>query len=154
MRIPATLIAVAMSIAPLTPAPRCQNTSAAPSISAVRGMPACDGVISVIRLSDISAGGSMQKFTAAVAAQQAWYAGRGYSDVIIATPLVVRDPATGTTSYSDKHVLTYHFIKPGNGAPETDDDWTAFVKMFADTSTVSATYITCMPKPAAPAAMN
>jgi hypothetical protein len=117
-------------------------------------MPACDGLISIIRLSDITANGSMEKFMAAAAAQQAWYANRGYSDVIFATPLVQYDPETAETSYSGKHALTFHYIKPNNGVPQTDADWDAFVKLYADNSTVRATYISCVPKVGAPASMK
>jgi len=155
VRIPTTLIALAVFFATFASASRCQTAPPTPPLtSAVRGMPACDGLISIIRVSDITASGSMEKFMAAVAAQQAWYARRGYSDVIFATPLVVHDPETGAVSYSDKHVLTYHYIKPGNGGMEPDDDWNAFVEMFADTSMVRATYISCVPKSGAPAAMK
>jgi hypothetical protein len=43
-----------------------QNAPAAPT------MPACDGVLSIVRLSEVTPTGSMDKLMAAVAAHQAW----------------------------------------------------------------------------------
>jgi hypothetical protein len=45
----------------------------ATSAFAQTDMPACNGDLTVVRVSQITPGGSMQKFMAAVAAHKAWY---------------------------------------------------------------------------------
>ena len=116
--------------------------------------PACNGVISVVRVSEIPATGSMDKFMAAVAAHQAWYASHGYSDVVVAAPIMERDPQTHVESYSKKQVLTLHYEKPGTASPTHDAAWDAYVKMYSETSTIKETTVACVPMAAAPASMK
>jgi hypothetical protein len=149
MRIPATLIAFALLCAPLAPMAAGQNAPASPA------MPACDGLINVVRLSEITPTGSIDKFMAAVAAHQAWYASHRYPDVIVAARILERDPQTHAESYSDKQVLTFHYIKPDNTAPlKHDAEWDAYIKMYNETSTIKETYVVCVPMAAAPASMK
>jgi hypothetical protein len=148
MRISTALIALALLSASLTPMTSGQNAPAAPA------MPACDGVINIFRISDITPGGSMGKFMAAVAAQQDWYKSHGLSDVIFAARLISRDPQTHAESFAENEVATYHYIKSANGSTPHDAAWDAFVKMFSDTSTIKETYVQCVPMAGAPASMK
>jgi hypothetical protein len=138
MRILATLTVLATLCAPVshsqTPAP-------------AGAMPACDGAMAIVRLSEITPGGSMDKFMAAVAAHQAWYTSHGFpDDLIYVTHVIVRDPATKSYSYSDKQILTYHFMPKTNAAePKHDDAWDAYVKLYQATSTIKEGYLTCVP---------
>jgi len=149
MRIHAALTALALLCAPLAPMAGGQNAPAAPA------MPACDGVINIVRLSEITPTGSMDKFMAAVAAHQAWYSSHGYSDVIVAARILERDPQTHAESYSEKQVLSFHYIKPDHGpSPKHDEAWDAYVKMYSETSSIKDSYVACVPLAAAPASMK
>jgi hypothetical protein len=96
-------------------------------------MPACDGVVNIFRVSEITPGGSMEKFMAAVAAQQEWYKSHGFPDVIFAARVISRDPQTHAESYAQNEAVSYHYMKPGGANPQHDAAWDAFVKMFSDT---------------------
>lgn len=117
-------------------------------------MPACDGVTNIVRLSEITPTGSMDKFMAAVAAHQAWYKSHGLSDVIVAARVLQRDPQTHAFSYSDKQVLTFHYEKAGGPPPTHDADWDAYVKMYNETSSIKETTVVCVPLVAAPASLR
>jgi hypothetical protein len=148
MRIPVTLTALALLCPAIALAANGAQAPAPPQ------MPACDGVIEVVRLSEIPATGSMDKFMAAVNAHQAWYSSHGFSDVVVAGRIVERDPQTHAESYSDKQVLTFHYIKPGGAAPTHDAAWDAYVKLYNETSTIKDTTVACVPLAAAPASMK
>jgi len=119
MRIPAILTAMILLCPLLAPA---ASGAQAPASSS---MPACKGVYNILRVSEITPGASMQNFMAAVAAQQEWYKSHGFSDVIFAAPVIVRDPATHAESYSNSEMITYHYIAPGKPAPMHDASWDA-----------------------------
>lgn len=148
MRIPAALTALALLTASLTPMTSGQMAPATPA------MPACNGVVNVFRISDITPGGSMEKFMAAVTAQQEWYKNHGLPDVIFAARVIARDPQTHAQSYAENEVATYHYIKSATGPTPHDAAWDAFVKMFSDTSTIKETYVQCVPMAGAPASMK
>jgi hypothetical protein len=121
----------------------------ATSAIAQNEMPACDGDITVVRVSQIKPGGSMQGFLAAVAAHKEWYRSHGFKDnEIMASRVLVMDHTTGAIKYSDTEVLTYHFRPPGMGnAPGRGDaSWNAYVKLYRENSDIKSEYITCMPK--------
>lgn len=147
MRIPVLLTALALLCTPLMPAAGGQST-------ATREMPACNGVLNIVRLSEITPAGSMDKFMAAVTAHQAWYKSHGYPDVIFAAPVLERDPQTHAFSYSTKEALTYHYMKPDGEPTKRDAAWDAFVKMYNETSTIKETYLNCVPAEGAPASMK
>jgi len=155
MRIPAILTALALLCAPLVPVNLGHCAPAMPAPQATpAAMPACDGLLSITRISEITSTGSMDKFMAAVAAHQAWYASHGYSDVIFAARVMTHDPQSGPFSYSDKQVMTFHYIKPGGAPPTHDAAWDAYVKLYSDTSTIKETTLSCVPMVGAPASMK
>src|SRR5581483_9287506 len=118
-----------------------------PSVFAQNKPPACDGDITVVRVSTIRPG-QLEGFMSAVAAHKAWYRSHGYKDnVIVASRIINRDEKTGAMKYSDAEVLTYHVRPPGGPAePKHDAAWDAYVKQYRETSDIKNQYITCMPK--------
>jgi hypothetical protein len=121
------------------------STPAAFAQTAPAATPACDGTIAVVRVSDIKAE-SMDKFLAAVAAQKDWYASHGLADKIFVTKIIDRSAG----AYSTTQAITYHFYGTASSEPKHDAVWDAFVKMFSESSTIKAGYLTCIPKEMAP----
>ena len=150
MKILPFVVAVALLTMPLALKSTAQM-AAAPAMSA---MPACDSILTIARISEITPTGSMEKLMTAVAAHQAWYASHGFSDVIVAGRILERDPQTHAMTYSDKQVLTLHYEKPSGPPPTHDAAWDAYVKMYNDTSTIKETNVSCIPMAAAPASMK
>jgi len=109
-------------------------------------MPACDGHIAILRVSDVKPG-AMKDFMAAVEAHQAWYRKNGVTDnQIVASRVIMKNEKTGKMEYSNE-VITYHINPPSNDRklPRNDDAWKAYVKMYRDSSTLKTQYITCRP---------
>ncbi|SNT18653.1 hypothetical protein SAMN05421770_10525 [Granulicella rosea] len=102
--------------------------------------PACDGVVVMVRVSEITPGGSAEKFMAAVAAHRAWFKAHGARDNQI---VVARIEDHG--AYSGTKFITYH-INPPATEPVRDAGFDAFVKLYADTSKITESYRTCMPE--------
>ena len=107
---------------------------------------ACDGNITMVRVSAIKAGGTMKNFVAAVDAQRAWYRANGVTDNQL---FVARVIPRGETDYSETDVLSYHVNPPSpDRIPNRGDAaWKAFVKLFQDNSEIKSEFMTCMPKP-------
>jgi hypothetical protein len=126
-----------------------------PAAFAQSAPPACDGSIAIVRHSVIKPEAGMDKFLAAVAAQKAWYQSHGLKeDIVFATKIIDRDPATGKQSYSSTEALTFHYYPSTvGGEPKHDAAWDAFVKLFSDSSTIKDTYFVCVPKPMVPMIM-
>ena len=121
----------------------------ATSAFAQNAMLACDGDITTVRVSHIKPGGSLQKFMDAVAAHKAWYRANGFKDnEIVTSRVMIRDEKTGAMKYSDTEVLSYHIRPPALETIKNRGDaaWTAYVKLYADTSEIKNQYVTCMPK--------
>ncbi|MDR3777186.1 MAG: hypothetical protein P4K97_09845 [Terracidiphilus sp.] len=152
MKILSTLLALTALCAPLSPAAYAQATPA--PAQAQSDVPACEGAYNILRISEITPTGSMEKFMAAVAAHQAWYTSHGYADIVFAARIAERDPQTKTFAYSDKLVMTYHYSKgPGpNGAH--DAAWDAYVKMYNETSTIKESHLNCVPEAGLPASLK
>ena len=111
-------------------------------------LPACNGDVAIVRVSEIKPGG-MKGFMDAVAAHKAWYRANGVTDnVIVASRVIVKDEATGAMKYSDTEVITYHIRPPASDrTPHRGDAaWNAYVKQYKDTSDIKNEYLTCLPK--------
>ncbi len=126
-----------------------------PAAFAQSAPPACDGSVAIVRHSVIKPEAGMDKFLAAVAAQKAWYQSHDRKDdIVFATKIIVRDPATGAQSYSTTEALTFHYYPASaGGEPKHDAAWDAFVKLFSDSSTIKDSYFVCVPKAMAPMIM-
>lgn len=121
----------------------CQISSAL-----AQSMPACDGDVTIVRVSAIKPG-ALQTFMAAVAAHKAWYRDHGFKDnVIVASRVILSDEKTHTSKYSDAEVVTYHLRPPGPAQtqPKHDAAWDAYVKQYRESSDIKSEYVTCMPK--------
>ncbi len=114
------------------------------------GMPACDGDLTIVRVSRIKPGGSMDGFMKAAAAHRAWYrANKITTNEIVTARVIEMDRAAGTSKYSDTEVLQYHIRPPQRPANADDAAWKAYVKQYQDNSEIVSEYMTCMPKPGA-----
>ncbi len=116
--------------------------------------PACEGVYNILRVSEITSTGSMEKFMAAVAAHQAWYTSHGYPDVIFAAKVAQRDPQTKAWAFSDKLVMTYHYSKGPVPHSAQDAAWDAYVKLYNETSSIKETHMNCVPATGVPASLK
>jgi hypothetical protein len=106
--------------------------------------PPCDGMVVITRVSAVKPG-MMSKFLEASAANLAWYRTNGVTTNQIGVGKVAKKDGSG---WSDTEALTYHLNPPGPEVklPRNDAGWKAFVKMFDESSTIKATYVTCAPK--------
>lgn len=151
MRLVTLLTALVLLSAPITAT---SNAQSAPAQSAPMTPPACDGVYNIVRISEITPTGSMDKFMAAVAAHQAWYASHGLPDIVFAARVILRDPQTHAFSFSEKEMVTYHYSKPNNAPTTHDAAWDAYVKLYNETSTIKESYFQCVPAAGAPASLK
>jgi len=107
---------------------------------------ACKGVTVSVRISEITPTGSVEKFMAAAAANQAWYTSHGFKkNQIVVAQISVQDPTTKAWRFSDKKFITYHINPPTSGVVR-DAAWDAYVKLYNDTSKIVESYNTCMPE--------
>lgn len=148
MRIPSAFLVMAALCAVLVSPAAAQTESARPEV------PACDGIYNILRISEITPTGSIEKFMEAVAAHQAWYASHGYPDIVFAARVVERDPGTNTITLSNKTVLTYHYSKGPVPPAAHDAAWDAYVKLYNETSTIKETHMNCVPAAGVPAALK
>jgi hypothetical protein len=106
----------------------------------------CDGRRATVRISDITAAGSVKGFMDAVAAHRAWFFSHGLTkDEITTVPVIVRDDKTKARSYSDKQFLSIHIHGSAGPEPKHDEAYDAFVKMYRDNSDIKYTYDVCLP---------
>jgi hypothetical protein len=108
---------------------------------------ACDGRRATMRISEITATGTVKGFMDAVAAHKAWVSSHGLTkDEITTVPVIVRDEKTKARSYSDKQFLSIHIHGSNAPDPKHDEAYDAFVKMYRDNSDIKSSYDVCMPK--------
>jgi hypothetical protein len=137
MRISSTMLVVAALVSPLWLSQSAKAQAAAPP---------CNGVYTILRISEIKPG-MMPKFLEAVAAQQAYYRHKGLVDQIVLDRVTASARPGGP--YSDTLAITDHILGsslPAENRTEPDDEYKAFVSMYSASSTVKATYYTCQTK--------
>ncbi len=106
----------------------------------------CEGRRATVRVSDITATGSVKGFMDAVAAHRAWVFSHGLTkDEITTVPVIARDDRTKARSYSDKQFLSIHIHGSDGPEPKHDEDYDAFVKMYRDNSDIKSAYDVCLP---------
>lgn len=119
---------------------------AAASAQGDTALPQCEGSYQIVRVSGIKPSGSMDGFLKAVEAHRAWYKSHGFKDNEIRTEKVmVQDPATKNWKYSDQEIMVVH-VRPPQGVKH-DAAWDAFVKQYADNSSIKSEKFVCVPKP-------
>jgi ketosteroid isomerase-like protein len=106
------------------------------------------GEIVTVRFNELTPGGTYEGFKSAAAANQKFYRDRGINgNVQLVGRVMLRDPATGTWSFSPKDVSTAHVNPPmGRGDPN-DPAWKAFVAQYDANSKVSAQRSVCYAPP-------
>jgi hypothetical protein len=120
----------------------------APALAQEHHLPACEGHVAIVRVSEIKPG-MMKDFLAAVEAHKAWYRSNGVmNDDFLISRVIVRDQKTGEYGYSDSEVVTYHINPPEDNPklPRNDAAWKAYQKMYEDSSTVKSITLSCMPQ--------
>jgi hypothetical protein len=106
----------------------------------------CDGRRATVRISEITAAGSVKGFLEAVAAHRAWYFSHGLTkDEIVTVPVIVRDEKTKARAYSDKQFWSMHIHGPAGPEPKHDEAYEAFTKMYRDNSDIKSSYDICLP---------
>jgi len=107
---------------------------------------ACDGRRATVRISEISANGTVKGFMDAVAAHKAWVLSHGSTrDEIVTVPVIVRNDNTHARSYSDRQFWSIHIHGSNDPDPKHDEAYDAFVKMYRDNSDIKAAYDICLP---------
>lgn len=107
---------------------------------------ACDGRRATVRISEITASGTVKGFMDAVAAHKAWVFSHGLTkDEIITVPVIVRDEQTHARSYSEKQFWSVHIHGSNGPEPKHDEAYDAFVKMYRDNSDIKSAYDICLP---------
>lgn len=109
--------------------------------TAAQGPIPCSGEIHIVRVSEIQPG-KMDTFLKAAAAQQAWYKSKGTRDQIIVMRVMTQG-SDKSWSPSETQALTDHISTTDPRNLAHDADYDAFVKLFADSSTIKSTYLTC-----------
>lgn len=109
------------------------------ALLAQQAMPACDGRMSILRLSEIKPG-MMDTFLQAATAQQAWYTKNGSADTIH----VLRVMNGQTHEWSTTEAMSDH-VETG-AQPKQDEGYAAFVKLFQQSSTIKTQWLTCEKK--------
>ncbi len=136
-------LVVAAVLALLTPLAHAQAPTADEQKAAIS---TCAGTLGVVRVSEIKPG-KMDLFLKAVEAQAAWYQSHGLTEhVIYAARISERDAATGTIRDSETQAMSFHFNSLSGPQVPHDAAWNAFVKMFADSSSIKNEYHVCTVK--------
>jgi hypothetical protein len=107
---------------------------------------ACDGRRATVRISEITASGTVKGFMEAVAAHRAWLYSHGLTkDEVTTVPVIVRDEKTKARAYSDKQFWSIHIHGSSDPEPKHDGAYDAFVQMYRAHSDIKAAYDICLP---------
>ena len=121
-------------------------TCSAPLFAQTPAPLACDGHRATVRISEITASGTVKGFMEAVAAHRVWVVSHSLvKDQIVTVPVIVRDDKTHTRSYSDKEFWSIHIYGSNDPEPKHDDAYDAFVKMYRANSDIKSAYDICLP---------
>ena len=128
---------------------RAETPAAAPAAPTAAPALACDGQFAILYHSKIKPGGSLDKFTEAVKAQEAWYRAQGITDnKFVVARVVVTDKATKQQSYATDEVYNLHINPPksdrypkGKDAPKAD-----YLAQFKANATLVDKKTICLPK--------
>ncbi|TCO69139.1 hypothetical protein [Chromatocurvus halotolerans] len=124
--------------------------TAALLVSSVTTAETCDGVISILRISDYVEGGSEAGLKEASLAHQKWYRDNGVSDnEQIVVPLMKYDEESDSLLSDSTRVATLHVNAPaGEPADEAkgDEGWDQFVALYGQNTSVKEQYFLCLPE--------
>ena len=110
----------------------------------------CDGVPSILRISNYLPGGSEQGLRDASKAHEDWYRKNGVdaNDQFV-IPILDVDPQTDEITKNKNRVATLHVNSPASIASRKNQDdisWKAFLKMYAANTDVQETIFLCLPQ--------
>ena len=110
----------------------------------------CDGVISILRISDYVEGGSEAGLKEASIAHQQWYRDHGISDnEQVVVPLMKYDEESDSLLSDTTRVATLHVnALAGDPADEAkgDEGWEQFVAQYNQNTSIKEQYFLCLPK--------
>lgn len=118
-------------------------------ISSIAAAETCDGVVSILRISDYVEGGTEVGLKEASIAHQQWYRDKGVSDnEQVVVPLMKYDEASDSLLNDATRVATLHVNSPaGRPADEAkgDEGWEEFVALYDKNTSVMEQYFLCLP---------
>ena len=100
----------------------------------------CSGSVDVLRVSKVKPG-QMALFLKASQDQEAWYKSHGLKDSFTVPRVFPAGSKAGTPVGADTAITLHTNTDPKR--PANDAGWNAFVKEFADASTIETQYIVC-----------
>lgn len=119
-------------------------------VSSVTAADTCDGVVTILRISDYVEGGSEAGLRDAAIAHQQWYRDHGVSDnAQVVVPMMKYDEASDGLLSDSTRVATLHVNAPaGEPADEAkgDEGWEQFVALYEQNTSVTDRYFLCLPK--------
>ena len=118
-------------------------------ISSITMAQSCDGVISILRISDYVEGGSEAGLKEASIAHQQWYRDNGVSDnEQVVVPLMKYDEESDSLVSDSTRVATFHVNAPaGDPADEAkgDEGWEQFVVQYSQNTSIKEQCFLCLP---------
>ena len=117
--------------------------------SAVSVSFACEGIVSILRISNYVEGGTESGVRAASDQHNAWYRERGATENLqIVVPMLDYDADADAIVDDTSRVATLHINAPAGAVTDPfkgDTDWQAFVEQYSNNTDVSDTYFLCLP---------
>jgi len=117
--------------------------------SVVSTSAACDGVVSILRISNYVEGGSETGVRAASDQHNAWYRERGVTENLqIIIPMLDYDADADAIVDDTARVATLHINAPAGDSTDPvkgDAAWQAFIEAYSANTAVTDTYILCLP---------
>ena len=108
---------------------------------------ACNGEMTVVRVSKLKPGATLAQFEDAVHDHMAWYRSHGFTqNTQVIGKLVKRDPATRAPVYATDEVVTIHRNSPMGSAVKPDAAWDAYVAKYRKVSDIESEVYACIPK--------
>lgn len=107
--------------------------------------PCSSGHTAIVRVSELTATGSIAGFNKAVDDHAKWYASHGYKDKIFAAPIMTYDSAKNTLTPSPKQIMTFHLNSVEVPKDKHDAAWDAYVAEYRANSNIKSTTFVCYP---------
>jgi len=109
----------------------------------------CDGVITIVRISNYVTGGSETGLRTASAAHQKWYRENGASENQQIVAPLLKYGETDTLMVDKDRAATLHVNYPASTLArenEGNEGWQSFLALYAANTEIADTYYLCLPK--------
>ena len=109
----------------------------------------CDGVITIIRISNYVEGGSETGLRTASAAHQKWYREHGANENEQVVAPLLKYGETDTLIVDNNRAATLHVNYPASTLARENvgnKGWQNFITMYAANTEIAETYYLCLPK--------